>query len=71
MALTWECFDGINEYTIEIDDKIVATATIPQSSKVHTPDEQTILRLFSLCSSRIIAQEIQSRFITQGPKTYS
>ena len=71
LALEHECLGDKNEYTIYINDDVIAHAVISVTSKIHTPDEEAILNLFSLCSSRIIAQEINMRFVNKGRKTYS
>ena len=71
LALEHECLGDKNEYTIYIDDDVIAHAVISVTSRIHTPDEEAILYLFSLCSSRVIAQEINMRVVNQGRKTYS
>jgi hypothetical protein len=45
------------EYTIEIDDTVVAYMTIPVKSKKFTWTQSQIMDLFRCCSSKVIWQE--------------
>lgn len=71
MYLTCDYLGDANEYTIEIGGNVIASAVISMKGKVRTTPEQEILSLFSLCSNRIVAQELQRKFVTQTQKTYS
>lgn len=59
------------EYMIEYDDHVVACITISSGAKAHTVSESEILQLFSLCSSRIIAQEMRTRILDSNQKQFS
>lgn len=51
--------DGIPsyQYLISISEDIIASAMIPAHTKRLTREEEMIVRLFDLCSARIIYQE--------------
>ncbi|MBQ8294287.1 MAG: hypothetical protein IJX89_02790 [Alphaproteobacteria bacterium] len=62
--------DGITQYydyTIAIDDTIVAEATIPTNKKFYSPQEQDILSIYKQMSEKVIFQEMA----TINPKTYN
>lgn len=62
--------DGITQYydyTIAIDNTIVAEATIPTNKKFYSPQEQDILSVYKQMSEKVIFQEMA----TAKPKIYS
>lgn len=47
------------EYTIELNETPIYTALIPNKRTIYTPQEQTVLELFKMCSDKLIYQETQ------------
>ena len=64
-------YAGGTEYEISLDDMVLLNIQISDKNRFHTPREELVIKIFNLCSSRVVSQEIEKMFGDMNQKTYS
>lgn len=62
---------GETEYEISLDDTVLLNMQISDKKRFYTPHEELVLKIFNMCSSRVVSQEIEKMFGNINQKTYS